>query len=76
MARISRFFAYLHSLLIQVPQHGYHNISRVIQPQMRHLSEGFTANSSSRMINKGIELRPMKPKETVSKRPEMSKPQE
>lgn len=74
MARISRFFAYLHSLLIQVPQHGYHNISRVIQPQMRNLSEGFTANSSR--VNKDIELQPMKPKEAMSKRPETSRSQE
>ncbi|KIW50629.1 hypothetical protein PV05_09420 [Exophiala xenobiotica] len=59
MGRISQFFAYLHSILVQVPQHGYHNISRVVQPQIRSLSESFTA--SSNRISKDIELQPMKP---------------
>jgi hypothetical protein len=51
MARLARFFAYLHSLVISVPQQGYHNISRVVQPQIRGLSESFiqaTSSSSSR----------------------------
>jgi len=35
----------LHNLLIQLPQNGYHNISRVVQPQIRNISDGFTAAS-------------------------------
>ncbi|KIX00997.1 uncharacterized protein Z518_10063 [Rhinocladiella mackenziei CBS 650.93] len=65
MARIAAFFAYLHTLLIQVPQHGYHNISRVIQPQIRSISEGFIA-SSSRVANKDMELQPIKPKSSTA----------
>jgi hypothetical protein len=73
MARISQFFAYLHSILIQVPQHGYHNISRVIQPQIRSLSESFTA--SSKRSGKDIELQPMKPNRDPAKPTESSKAQ-
>ncbi|ETI24926.1 hypothetical protein G647_04296 [Cladophialophora carrionii CBS 160.54] len=56
----------LHNLLIQVPQNGYHNISRVVQPQIRSLSDSFVASSSVRPaagMKKGdIELQSMKPK--------------
>ena len=45
MARIAQFFSYLHDILIAVPQHGYHNISRVVQPQMRSICESFQANT-------------------------------
>jgi hypothetical protein len=56
----------LHNLLIQVPQNGYHNISRVVQPQIRSLSDSFVASSSVRPaagMKKGdIELQSMKSK--------------
>ncbi|KIW68975.1 hypothetical protein PV04_04883 [Phialophora macrospora] len=55
----------LHNLLIQVPQNGYHNISRVVQPQIRSLSDSFVASSSARPaagMKADIELQPMKPK--------------
>ncbi|EXJ94604.1 hypothetical protein A1O1_03000 [Capronia coronata CBS 617.96] len=62
MAKISIFLGYLHALLIQVPQHGYHNISRVFQPQIRSLADSLTANTSR--VGKEIELQSMKPKQT------------
>ncbi|KIY03132.1 uncharacterized protein Z520_01599 [Fonsecaea multimorphosa CBS 102226] len=58
----------LHNLLIQLPQNGYHNISRVVQPQMRNISESFTvANSTARRgaaarKGNGIEMQSMAPK--------------
>lgn len=63
MSRVSQFFAYLHSLIIQVPQHGYHNISRVVQPQIRSISESFLANPKSR-AGTDIEMQAMKPRQT------------
>ncbi|OQV02519.1 hypothetical protein CLAIMM_07706 [Cladophialophora immunda] len=58
----------LHNLLIQLPQNGYHNISRVMQPQMRSLSESLTIanpaarrNAAARKEN-GIELQSIAPK--------------
>ncbi|EXJ73647.1 uncharacterized protein A1O5_03409 [Cladophialophora psammophila CBS 110553] len=58
----------LHNLLIQLPQNGYHNISRVVQPQIRSISESFTIATSASRRNAaarkedGIELQPMAPK--------------
>ncbi|KIV96123.1 hypothetical protein PV10_00027 [Exophiala mesophila] len=61
MARITQFFSYLHSILTSIPQHGYHNISRVVQPQIRNISESFTARGISRdPSTAGIELRELR----------------
>jgi len=65
MTRISTFFAYLHTLLIQVPQHGYHNISRIVQPQLRSISESILANSGR--SKQDIELQTLKPKQKSGK---------
>ena len=65
MARLSAWLACIHHFLIQVPQHGYHNISRVIQPQIRSISESFIVSGSR--SNKDIELQPLKPKQPTSK---------
>ncbi|OAP65399.1 hypothetical protein AYL99_01371 [Fonsecaea erecta] len=61
----------LHNLLIQLPQNGYHNISRVMQPQIRNISESLTiANSTARRSaaarkENGIELQTLAPKASV-----------
>ena len=65
MARISALLACIHHFLIQVSQHGYHNISRVIQPQIRSISESFIASGAR--SSKDIELQPLKPKLPSSK---------
>ncbi|RMD42390.1 hypothetical protein DV735_g2713, partial [Chaetothyriales sp. CBS 134920] len=49
---MAKIFAYLHHLFLSVPQHGYHNISRVVQPQMRSISESFQVQ--------GLQLSPTK----------------
>ncbi len=51
MGRFTTFLACLHNLVIQVPQNGYHNISRVVQPQIRSLSESFTISGGSGRTN-------------------------
>ncbi|EXJ88934.1 hypothetical protein A1O3_01998 [Capronia epimyces CBS 606.96] len=67
MARIATFLAYLHTLLIQVPQNGYYNISRLVQPQIRSIAESLTANTTNSGrgvgigVGKEIEMQPMKP---------------
>ena len=69
-ANMGRFFttmlSCIHNLLIQLPQNGYHNISRVVQPQMRNISDSFVASSSVRAaagMKKGdIEMRSIKSK--------------
>lgn len=66
MARISQFFAYLHSILISVPQHGYHNISRVVQPQIRSISESFTVRMGKDPSLSGIEMQSLKPRSTTN----------
>jgi hypothetical protein len=58
MARPS-LLAYLHSLLTSIPQHGYHNISRVIQPQIRSLGESIIATAPSRAKGSSKALRRM-----------------
>lgn len=61
MARIAQLFSYLHSVLTSIPQHGYHNISRVVQPQIRNISDSFTARGISRdPTTAGIELRELR----------------
>lgn len=61
MARgIPQFLACIHHFLIQIPQSGYHNISRLVQPQIRSLSEGLTAGSNR--VSKNMNLKSMKPK--------------
>jgi hypothetical protein len=45
MARISQFLSYLHWVMV-APQHQYHNISRVMQPQLRCIGESFCLGSS------------------------------
>ncbi|KIV82122.1 hypothetical protein PV11_04252 [Exophiala sideris] len=71
MARgIPQFLACIHHFLIQIPQSGYHNISRLIQPQIRSLSEGLTAGSNrvSKDIGfKGIKPKPQNAKERVER---------
>ena len=42
MARIAQFFSYLHSIMLHVPEQQYHNISRLIQPQIRSIANTFT----------------------------------
>ena len=65
---ITMILSCLHNLLIQVPQNGYHNISRVVQPQIRNISDGLTAASPlGRRVahgtkDGGIELQNMKSK--------------
>ncbi|KEF62872.1 uncharacterized protein A1O9_00845 [Exophiala aquamarina CBS 119918] len=66
MARIAQFFSYLHSILISVPQHGYHNISRVVQPQIRSISESFTVRVGKDPSKSGIELQNLKPRDTTN----------
>ena len=46
MAKIAQFFSYLHQVLISVPTNGYHNISRVVNPQMRSICESFQATNT------------------------------
>jgi hypothetical protein len=43
MARLTNWLSTLHAFLTALPQNGYHNISRVIQPQMRSISESLLA---------------------------------
>lgn len=53
----------LHNLLIQLPQNGYHNISRVVQPQIRSITESFVASSTRvapGMNKQDIELQSLK----------------
>lgn len=45
MARISQFLSYLHWVMV-APQHQYHNISRVMQPQLRCIGESLLLGSS------------------------------
>jgi len=45
MARIAQFFSYLHSIMLQVPQQQYHNISRLVQPQIRSIANSFMISS-------------------------------
>lgn len=45
MARITEFFQYLHSIMLHIPQQQYHNISRLMQPQIRSLADSFTVLS-------------------------------
>jgi hypothetical protein len=61
----------IHNLLIQLPQNGYHNISRVVQPQIRNISDSFVASSSMRTTAPGmnksdIELQSIRPKSAGS----------
>lgn len=45
MARTTSLLACLHSVIVQVPEHQYHNISRVMQPQIRSLCDGLMAGA-------------------------------
>lgn len=58
MARITNWLSTLHAFLTALPQNGYHNISRVVQPQMRSICESFQANPLR--SKSGIELQSMK----------------
>jgi len=60
MAKITNWLSTLHAFLTALPQNGYHNISRVVQPQMRSICESFQANSLR--SKSGIELQTMKPR--------------
>jgi hypothetical protein len=62
MARLNQLFSYIHNLILHLPQNGYHNISKVMQPQMRCISESFTANPyvSSKKV-KGLKMKSVKP---------------
>ncbi|ETN41273.1 uncharacterized protein HMPREF1541_03208 [Cyphellophora europaea CBS 101466] len=60
MARITNWLSTLHAFLTALPQNGYHNISRVVNPQMRSICESFQANS--RRAKDDIELQLLKPR--------------
>jgi hypothetical protein len=45
MARITNWLSTWHAFLTALPQNGYHNLSRVVQPQMRSICESFQAKS-------------------------------
>ena len=47
MAKITTWLSTIHALLTSLPQNGYHNISRVVQPQMRSICEVLQAGSST-----------------------------
>jgi hypothetical protein len=62
MARLNQFFSYIHNLILHLPQNGYHNISKLMQPQMRCISESFTANPYlSNKKTKGLKMKSVKP---------------
>lgn len=60
MAKIANWLSTWHAFLTALPQNGYHNISRVVQPQMRSLCESFQATSLRSKSD--IEMRPLKPR--------------
>lgn len=47
MARITSILECLHTVAVQVPEHQYHNISRLMQPQIRSVCDSFKAAAGS-----------------------------
>lgn len=44
MAKLTtRFFSYLHSLMVHMPHVQSHNISKIVHPQVRDIAEGLLA---------------------------------
>jgi hypothetical protein len=66
MARLTNWLSTLHAFLTALPSNGYHNISRVIQPQMRSISESLLARPSGSATRRGrgetIEMQSLRPR--------------
>lgn len=62
MAKITNWLSTWHAFLTALPQNGYHNLSRVVQPQMRSICESFQATSLRSSNKSDIELQALKPR--------------